>query len=79
MKKPKTLILKRKANSSIGNQTFLSDQAPNKICTHKVAKTSRLSSEDSTPSVLKPFLHKDQTSRTYLYLGKKVKILLGDL
>lgn len=71
MKKRPTLYLQRNAPvvKAKSKPNRLTEAIPN---SHPNPKKSQI-------IMLKPFLHKEKSSGLYLYLGKKVKIFLGDL
>lgn len=79
MRKQKTLVLQRKAQRTVKDQANLNEPEPSEGFRWKSEESARLIIKKPNSNVLKPFLHREKTSKTYLYLGKKVKILLGDL
>lgn len=69
MQKPTTLYLKRNANVVKSKSSHIAGHIPD----------STFPRTKQTVNMLKPFIHKDKSSGLYLYLGKKIKIFLGDL
>jgi hypothetical protein len=68
MKKRTTLYLQRNAHIEKPKSSRLTEAIP----------ASKMIRDNPKIKMFKPFLHKDKSSGIYFYLGKKIKIFLGD-